>query len=59
MKQLDMLSQREQLMEDIDCIICQFFDEQWNMDDNPYRCTIRDRLIAMVCDAVCRNFPSK
>ena len=53
-----MLNQREQLMEDIDCIVCEFFDEQWNMDDNPDYCTSRDRLIAIICNAICKNFPS-
>ncbi|MEC8738214.1 MAG: hypothetical protein VXX91_08275 [Planctomycetota bacterium] len=55
---LEMLSSREQLMEDIDCIVCEFFDETWNMDDNPQHCITRNEFIATICDAVCKNFPN-
>lgn len=45
---LEMLSAREQLMEDIDCIIESNFGEVEYKDD----------VIRMLCDAVCANFPS-
>jgi hypothetical protein len=45
--QLEMLSAREQLMEDIDCIIESNFGEVEYKDD----------VIRMLCDAVCINFP--
>ena len=44
---LEMLSQREQLMEDIDCIIESNFGEVEYKDD----------VIRQLCDAVCNNFP--
>ena len=46
---LDMLTAREQLMEDIDCIIESNFGEVEYKDD----------VIRMLCDAVCKNFPVK
>ena len=50
--QLEMLSQREQLMEDIDCIITsQYLDDKINEDD-------MEDLIRVLCDAVCTNFPT-
>ena len=50
--QLEMLSQREQLMEDIDCIITsQYLDDKINEDD-------MENLIRVLCDAVCTNFPT-
>ena len=54
---LEMLTQREQLMEDIDCIVFEFFDEHYNMDDD-YR-PEKDDLVRILCDAVCKNFPTK
>ena len=45
---LEMLSAREQLMEDIDCIIESNFGEVEYKDD----------VIRMLCDAVIKNFPS-
>ena len=45
---LEMLSQREQLMEDIDCIIESNFGEVEYKDD----------VIRQLCDAVCKNFPA-
>jgi len=42
------LMAREQLMEDIDCIIESNFGEVEYKDD----------VIRQLCDAVCRNFPS-
>ena len=47
MDRLTMLSQREQLMEDIDCIIEANFGEVEYKDD----------VIRQLCDAVCKNFP--
>ena len=41
---------REQLMEDIDCIIEEYFQE--------YGITNDPELVKILCDAVCRNFPS-
>ena len=46
--QLEMLSQREQLMEDIENIIESNFGEVEYKDD----------VIRMLCDAVCANFPT-
>ena len=46
--QLEMLSQREQLMEDIENIIESNFGEVEYKDD----------VIRMLCDAVCTNFHS-
>ena len=43
----ELLSQREQLMEDIDCIIESNFGE----------CEYKDDVIRQLCDAVCKNFP--
>ena len=48
MDQLEMLSAREQLMEDIDCIIESNFGEVEYKDD----------VIRQLCDAVCKNFPT-
>ena len=48
MDQLEMLTQREQLMEDIDCIIESNFGEVEYKDD----------VIRQLCDAVCKNFPT-
>tara|TARA_A100001515_G_scaffold34130_2_gene26572 strand:- start:562 stop:717 length:156 start_codon:yes stop_codon:yes gene_type:complete len=49
MNQLEMLTAREQLMEDIDCIIESNFGEVEYKDD----------VIRQLCDAVCNNFPSQ
>ena len=46
--QLEMLTAREQLMEDIDCIIEANFGEVEYKDD----------VISMLCDAVIKNFPT-
>ena len=45
---LEMLTAREQLMEDIDCIIESNFGEVEYKDD----------VIRMLCDAVIKNFPT-
>jgi len=52
--QLEMLMQREQLMEDIDCIIEGFFYDTWGDEYNEDK----NELVKTLCDAVCRNFPS-
>ena len=52
--QLEMLTQREQLMEDIDCIVDDFFYEKYNGD-----IAERDELVALLCDTVCKNFPAE
>ena len=50
--QLEMLSQREQLMEDIDAIMTsQYLSDKIAEDD-------MEDLIRILCDAVCKNFPS-
>ena len=48
--QLEMLSAREQLMEDIDAIV----DGELNgiISDG-----LRDELVRRLCDAACKNFP--
>jgi len=51
MDRLEMLSQREQLMEDIDCIISEYFGEI-------YDSKIDEELVSTLCDAVCKNFPT-
>ena len=45
---LEMLSQREQLMEDIDAIVEDFC---------PFGTEGNDELVRVLCDAVCKNFP--
>ncbi len=49
---LEMLMQREQLMEDIDSIV----DGELSgiISDG-----LRDELVRRLCDAVCKNFPAK
>jgi hypothetical protein len=51
---LEMLSQREQLMEDIDSIISGFFNDTYE-GQYPEEC---EDLTRILCDAVCRNFPA-
>ena len=52
LNKLEMLSQREQLMEDIDCIITsQYLNDKIDEDD-------MEDLIRVLCDAVCKNFPT-
>jgi len=50
MDQLEMLTAREQLMEDIDAIVDEYFQE--------YGITNDAALVEVLCAAVCRNFPS-
>ena len=52
---LEMLMQREQLMEDIDSIVETFCMEMW---EGKYPETQED-LTRILCDAVCKNFPTK
>ena len=47
---LEMLMQREQLMEDIDAIVDEYFQ---GIDREEL-----DEVTRLLCDAVCRNFPS-
>ena len=47
---LEMLTAREQLMEDIDCIITDYFAQ--------YDVNYDEELVKILCDAVCRNFPT-
>ena len=55
LNKLEMLTQREQLMEDIDSIIESYqSDENFDIND----CDDRDDLIRVLCDAVCANFPT-
>ena len=50
---LEMLSQREQLMEDIDSICDGFFCENFPASADKY-----EELVRQLCDAVCVNFPT-
>ena len=50
---LEMLSQRELLMEDIDSICDGFFCENFPSSSDKY-----EELVTLLCDAVCKNFPS-
>ena len=52
MDRLTMLTQREQLMEDIDCIITEYFK-----DTDIYDVNYDHELVMLLCDAVCKNFP--
>ena len=47
---LEMLTAREQLVEDIDCIITEYFQ---GIDDAEL-----SQVTEILCDAVCRNFPA-
>ena len=58
---LEMLTQREQLMEDIDSIVESIssvytddHDIEWNTIEVSH-----EELTRMLCDAVCKNFPTK
>jgi len=51
MDQLEMLSAREQLMEDIDCIVDEYFQE--------YGITHDPELVKVLCDAICKLFPTQ
>ena len=49
---LEMLTQREQLMEDIDSICDEFFCQNFPNSKEQF-----DELTRVLCDAVCKNFP--
>ena len=49
--QLEMLTVREQLMEDIDLIVDNHVNEKLTAQEQL-------RLVIDLCDAVCRNFPA-
>tara|TARA_R100001443_G_scaffold90782_1_gene97269 strand:+ start:3134 stop:3391 length:258 start_codon:yes stop_codon:yes gene_type:complete len=51
---LEMLTQREQLMEDIDSICDEFFCQNFPNSKEQF-----DELTRVLCDAVCKNFPTK
>jgi hypothetical protein len=51
---LEMLSAREQLMSDIECIVESLFWDTWG---DEYVNT-QNELIKTLCDSVCSNFPS-
>ena len=58
---LEMLSAREQLMEDIDAIVDEIssvMTDDHNIDWNTIE-TSHEELTRMLCDAVCKNFPTK
>ena len=55
MDQLEMMTAREQLMEDIDSIISGFFNDTYE-GQYPEEC---EELTSVLCDAVCKNFPTK
>ena len=46
---LEILKQREQLMEDIECIV----ESQYGQGNEE----LADEMIKLLCDAVCKNFP--
>ena len=50
---LEMLTSREQLMEDIMCIVSECSDSGHICEESS------DMLQELLCDAVCRNFPTK
>ena len=55
MNRLEMLSQREQLMWDIDGIVEEFaqHNSPWISEDD------MEDLIRVLCNAVCKNFPAE
>ena len=58
MNNQQMLTAREQLMEDIDSIVDETFMEMFGWEDIDKWSNHRDELTRMLCDAVCKNFPS-
>ena len=61
MDRLEMLTAREQLMEDIDAIVEGFyFDNPTNFGSSRLQLTAADseELTRVLCDAVCKNFPT-
>lgn len=59
---LEMLTAREQLMEDIDSIVEGFYFDNPIPNFPPSRlqltATDREELTRILCDAVCKNFPT-
>ena len=53
MDQQEMLTQREQLMWDIDGIVDEFAQNNNISEDD------MEDLIRVLCDSVCKNFPTK
>ena len=53
MNQQELLTQREQLMWDIDGIVDEFASNNNISEDD------MEDLIRVLCDSVCKNFPSK
>ena len=51
---IEMLTSREQLMEDIDAICDEFFCEYFPSSSDKY-----EELVRVLCDSVCKNFPTK
>ena len=58
MNKLEMLTAREQLMEDIDCIVDGYLQE-YGITDDPEYADEKDSLVKALCDAVCKNFPTE
>ena len=62
MDQLTMLTAREQLMEDIDTIVEGFYFEYKPVPDVDGRLQLTtpdsEELTRLLCDAVCKNFPT-
>jgi hypothetical protein len=53
-----LLMAREQLMEDIDCIVDETFMEMFGWEDVDKWSNHKDKLTSILCDAICRNFPA-
>ena len=51
---LEMLTAREQLMEDSECIVEERILSQFGSEYGD----VSDDIIRVLCDAVCRNFPT-
>jgi len=58
MNRLEMLTAREQLMEDIDSIVDETFMEMFGWEDVDKWSNHKDELTRILCDAVCKNFPA-
>ena len=56
MDRLEMLTAREQLMEDIQCMIESKFDSVFPHSESYEE--LRDEFIEDLCDVVCKNFPT-
>ena len=54
----DYLAEREQLMHDIECIVDATFMEMFGWEDVDKWSNHKDKLTSMLCDAVCKNFPT-